>query len=329
MTAARAVLVTGASGFIGSHLTRLLVGRGAEVHAVTSSVSSIWPDRLRDLRDRVRLHEANLTDRTAMHRLARDVRPSIVFHLGAYTHVGKSWARIDECVQTNVQGTVNLLQALDAVGYDRFVNVGTSEIYGAIDVPFHEDDHPRPVSPYAVSKHAAEQFCRLGHSSYGWPIVRVRPFNAYGPAQSPDRIVPEVVVRGLLGQPLPMTSGDQTREFNHVEDLAEGLLAAGTAEGVDGQLINLGGGQEVAIRDLASRILALAGSEVVPDFGALPERPVEIRRMRADASRARRLLGWQPRQDLDTGLARTIEWYRDELASRPDSPFVPGFARGS
>lgn len=329
MTSGRIVLVTGASGFIGSHLTRLLVDRGAEVHAITSSVSSIWPDRLRDLRGRVQLHEANLTDRTATNRLARHVRPSIVFHLGAYTHVGKSWARIDECVQTNVQGTVNLLQALDAAGYDRFVNVGTSEIYGPIDVPFHEDDHPRPVSPYAVSKHAAEQFCRLGHSSYGWPIVRVRPFNAYGPAQSPDRIVPEVVVRGLLGQPLPMTSGDQTREFNHVEDLAEGLLAAGTTDGVDGQLINLGGGEEVAIRDLATRILALAGSDVVPDLGALPERPVEIRRMRADASRARRLLGWQPRHDLDTGLARTIDWYRGELANRPDSPFVPGFARGS
>lgn len=329
MTAGRVVLVTGASGFIGSHLSRLLVDRGAEVHAVTSSVSSIWPDRLRDLRGRVRLHEANLTDRTAMDRLVRDVRPSIVFHLGAYTHVGKSWARIDECVQTNVQGTVNLLQALDAVGYDRFVNVGTSEIYGAIDVPFHEDDHPRPVSPYAVSKHAAEQFCRIGHASYGWPIVRVRPFNAYGPAQSPDRIVPEVVVRGLLGQPLPMTSGEQTREFNHVEDLAEGLLAAGTADGVEGQLINLGGGEEVAIRDLATRILTLAGSEVVPDLGALPERPVEIRRMRADASRARRLLGWQPRHDLDTGLARTIDWYRAELANRPDSPFIPGFAHGS
>lgn len=329
MTTGRVVLVTGASGFIGSHLSRLLVDQGAEVHAVTSSVSSIWPDRLRHLRGRVRLHEANLTDRTAMDRLARDVRPSIVFHLGAYTHVGKSWARIDECVQTNVQGTVNLLQALDAVGYDRFVNVGTSEIYGAIDVPFHEDDHPRPASPYAVSKHAAEQFCRIGHASYGWPIVRVRPFNAYGPAQSPDRIVPEVVVRGLLGQPLPMTSGEQTREFNHVEDLAEGLLAAGTADGVEGRLINLGGGEEVAIRDLATRILTLAGSDVVPDLGALPERPVEIRRMRADASRARRLLGWQPRHDLDTGLARTIDWYRAELANRPDSPFIPGFAHGS
>ena len=322
------VLVTGASGFIGSHLTRRLVARGADVHGLTSTVSSIYPDRLRDVRGDITLHEANLMDRTAVEKLVRQVRPQVVLHLGAYTHVGKSWNRIDECVQANVQGTVNLLEALADTGYERFVNTGTSEIYGAIDVPFHEDDCPHPVSPYAVSKYSAEMFCRLGVESHGWPIVMVRPFNAYGPAQSPDRIVPEVILRGLRGDPLPMTAGTQTREFNYVEDIADGFVAAATADGVEGALVNLGCGEEVAIRDLAARILEVMGSDVRPEFGALPDRPIEIWRMCCDATRARELLGWQPTHSLEDGLARTIDWYREELERRPDSPFIPGFARG-
>ena len=342
--AGRRVLVTGGSGFIGSHLTAALVDVGAEVHVLTSSVSSVYPHRLTGLRSAIALHEGNLTDRTAMRALVRDARPEVVFHLAAYTHVGKSWNRIDECIQTNVQGTVNLLEALDGAssgsragsggrsgsgsGWSRLVNTGTSEIYGAIDVPFHEDDRPAPVSPYAVSKHAAEEFCRLGVTARGWPIVRVRPFNAYGPGQSPDRVIPEVIVRALRGERLPMTSGTQTREFNHVSDLVEGLLLAGVVPDVDGALLNLGNGEEVAIADLVRTLLAVLGDPIEAELGALPERPIEIRRMCADASRARELLGWSPRVSLRDGLAATVEWYRAELTD-PSSPFVPGAAHGT
>lgn len=324
--AASRVLVTGGSGFIGSHLTRRLVGIGADVHVLTSAVSSVYPTRLTELRGAITLHEGNLTDRTAMQRLAADVRPDVVFHLAAYTHVGKSWQRIDECVQSNVQGTINLLQALDRVGYQRFVNTGTSEIYGAIDVPFHEDDRPMPVSPYAVSKHSAEMFCRVGWQSHGWPIVRLRPFNAYGPAQSPDRIVPEVITRALTGQRLRMTSGTQTREFNYVEDLVDGFVRAATVPGIEGELINLGCGRDVSIAELARTLLALMGDPIEPELGALPDRPVEIWAMRADAGRAEELLDWTPVHSLEEGLERTIAWYRRELEERPASPFLPGIA---
>lgn len=323
----RRVLVTGASGFIGSHLTAALVALGADTHVLTSAVSSVYPHRLRTLRDQVTTHEGNLTDAVAMKALVRDARPEVVFHLGAYTHVGKSWSRIDECIQTNVQGTVNLLQALDGSGYARFVNTGTSEIYGAIEVPFHEDDHPQPVSPYAVSKYAAEMYARLGAEAQGWPVVRVRPFNAYGPAQTPDRVVPEIVVRALRGQPLRMTRGTQTRELNHVADLVDGFLLAAVVPGIEGGLFNLGCEQEVSIAELATTILALLDDPVEAELGALPERPIEIPRMFCDATRAREQLGWAPRRSLRDGLADTILWYRAELARDPESPFVPGFDR--
>jgi nucleoside-diphosphate-sugar epimerase len=320
--AGRRILVTGASGFIGSHLTRRLVAERAEVHALTSSVSSVYPTRLLDLRDHITLHETGLTDRGALEQLADSVHPEYVLHLGAYTHVGKSWQRIDECIQANVQGTVNLLLALAPHGYERFVNTGTSEIYGDVEVPFREDGPVHPISPYSVSKQAAEQYCQLFSEARGWPIVRVRPFNAYGPAQSPDRIIPEIIGRGLQRRPLLMTMGLQTREFNYVEDLADGFIRLLVTPGIDGELFNLGCGQEVSMRELATRILSLLGDPVTPEFGALPARPTEIPRMFADASKARRVLGWEPRVSLDEGLARTIEWFRGELAGGGSS-FAP------
>lgn len=261
-------------------------------------------------------------DRGAMDTLARTAKPSYVFHLGAYTHVGKSWQRIDECIQANIQGTMNLLQALADQGYERFVNTGTSEIYGDIDVPFREEAVVNPISPYSVSKYAAERFCRLFARAYGWPIVMLRPFNAYGPAQSPDRVIPEIIVRALRKEELKMTQGRQTREFNYVEDLADGFVKAATAPDVDGEVFNIGCGEEISMRDVATTILDVMGNPIEPQFGALPERPTEIMRMFCDSTKARERFGWAPQHSLRDGLAKTIEWYRRELET-PGSPFVP------
>lgn len=314
------VLVTGASGFLGSHLTARLLDEGATVHALTSAVSSVYPQRLLPLRDRITLHEGSLADRSAMDALAAQARPQLVFHLGAYTHVGKSWQRVDECVQVNVQGTVNLLQALAPLGVEKFVYTGTSEIYGDVDVPFREDGPVNPISPYSVSKYAGERYCRMFHQGRGWPVVMVRPFNAYGPAQSPDRVIPEIIVRALRGQPLLMTQGRQTREFNYAADIAAGFLAAGL-RGQPGRLYNLGCGQEVSMAELATTVLGLMGDPIEAQLGALPDRPTEIWRMYADASRAREELGWTPEVTLAEGLRRTIAWYTAEL-SRDQSSFA-------
>lgn len=314
-------LVTGASGFIGSHLVRRLVADGVEVHALTSATSSVYGVRLVPVREQITVHEGSLADRSAMDALAGAVRPTHVFHLGAYTHVGKSWQRVDECIQVNVQGTVNLLQALERIGYRRFVNVGTSEIYGDVPAPFREDQPVRPISPYAASKYGAECFARVLHQGRGAPIVFLRPFNAYGPAQSTDRVIPEIIVRALRGEPVRMTQGRQTREFNYVADLVDAMVRAAATDGVEGELFNLGCGEDVAVRDVASTVLAMLGNPVEAHFGALPERPTEIWTMRSDSRRAVDRLGWKPQHSLSDGLAKTIAWYRRELAD-PASPFA-------
>ena len=307
----RRVLVTGGSGFIGSHLVRRLLREEATVFAMTSSVSSVLPVRLAEVAGDVTIVEANVTDRSSMEHVARQVQPEIVFNLAAFTHVGKSFQRVDENIQTNIQGTVNLLQALDGA-YRRFVYVGTSEIYGDVPVPFREDGPVNPVSPYAVAKYAGERFCRMFQRAYGWPITCIRPFNAYGPWQTPDRVIPEMILCALRKAPIAMTEGLQTREFNFVEDLADGLVRAATAS-ADGEVINLGCGREISMRDLAVLVLELMGNPVEARFGAIPHRPTEIWRMYADANKARELLGWAPRHTLEEGLRATIDWYRSEL----------------
>jgi UDP-glucose 4-epimerase len=314
------VLVTGASGFIGSNVVRKLVDDGAEVHALTSTVSAVYPVRLVDLRDRITMHEGNLIDRSAMDSVVDKARPEYVLHLGAFTHVGKSWQRVDECIQANVQGTVNLLQALARYDYRRFVYTGTSEIYGDIEVPFCEDALVNPISPYSVSKYAGERYCRMFHQGYGWPIVMLRPFNAYGPGQTPDRVIPEIIVRALRRQELKMTQGYQTREFNFVEDIAEGFVLAAVTPGVEGEVLNLGCGEELSMRHVAQTILDLMGNPIEAQFGALPERPTEIHRMYSDSTKAREALGYSPKHSLAEGLQKTIAWYTDQL-NDAGSPF--------
>lgn len=306
------VLVTGASGFIGSHVVRRLLESGADVYAMSPSVSSVYPVRLAEVAADITHIEANITDRAAMDYVATTIEPRYIVHLAAFTHVGKSFHRVDENVQTNIQGTVNLLQAF--VGrYERFVYTGTSEIYGDIPAPFSEDAHVNPVSPYSVAKYSGELYCRMFHQAYDWPIVCLRPFNTYGPWQTPDRVIPEIILTALRGGELKMTEGRQTREFNFATDIADGFVKALDAPDVEGQVINLGCGEDVAIRDLATTILDLMGNPIEPKFGALEHRPTEIWRMHCDNTRARELLGWAPKVSLEEGLRRTIDWYGEEL----------------
>jgi len=273
----------------------------------------VYPVRLVDIRDRITLYGGNLNDSGAMASVVERCDPQIVFHLGAYTHVGKSWDRIDECVQTNIHGSVNLLQALARSNYERFVYTSTSEVYGDVAVPFREDALVDPLSPYSVSKYAGERFCRMLHRGRSWPIVVVRPFNAYGPAQSPDRIIPEIIVKALRRERLAMTEGRQTREFNYVDDLTDGFVRAATVAGIEGEVFNIGGGEEISMRDLAVTILELMGDPITPEFGALANRPTEIWSMRSDVTKATQRLGLPPARPLREGLERTISWYRREL----------------
>lgn len=311
----RRVLVSGGSGFIGSHLVRALLTAGADVTVLVRYGDPVRNSRLRELWSDVAIVEGDLRNRGALREALRG-RPEVVFHLAAYNHVGQSHVQVEECFDVNAKGTANLLdECRDAA---RFVHVSSSEVYGRQSrVPFDESLAPEPLSPYAVTKLAGEQYCRLKQGRPGGPeVVVLRPFNAYGPGQSAKAVIPELIMAGLAGRPLRISSGRQTREFDHVQDLVAGLVAAGRVSPAPSGVLNLASGHEISILELATRVRELTGCRSPLEVGALPDRPGEIWRMSGDGRRAHAELGWQPQVPFEAGLRETVDWYRSD-AGRP------------
>ena len=305
-------LVTGATGFIGSHLTRRLVAKGVDVHVFVRPGSDTW--RLNDVWFRVHVHRGDLASYEDVHRVVRAVRPDTIFHLGSYVNVKRSLEDVDEVNRVIIGGTTNLIRAvLSEVPECFFINTGTCEEYGDGPVPFREDQLPRPVSPYSAAKTAATFFTMMAHKSLGLHAVTIRPFLTYGPAQQPLRLIPQAILAGLLKREFKMTPGEQTREFNYVADIVEGYLEVARRPEVAGEIINLGNGKEVQIREVVRLIFDLMGNPIEPQIGALPYRPGETWHFYSDPSKAKRLLEWYPTTSLEEGLRRTIAWYERHL----------------
>jgi nucleoside-diphosphate-sugar epimerase len=304
------ILVTGGSGFIGSHLIKRLVQMDTEVYVLTRSRSIIDNTRLRDVWKSLKIVNADIRNFDSL-SLLRKVEPEIIFHLAAYHHVGDSFTHFSEALDTNCLGTANLLEALD--DYEHFIYTSTSEVYGfQSSVPFKEEMTPHPISPYAVGKYSGELYCLMKYQM-GYPITVLRPFNAYGPYQSVEAIIPEIMLDCLLERPIKVTEGKQTREFNYIDDLIDGFILAAQAKVAVGEIINLGNGQETSIRDLILKIIKLTNSKSKALFGALPYRPTEIWRMFCDNTKAKKILNWSPKIGLDEGLSKTIRWFQDNL----------------
>ncbi|HEX3559057.1 MAG TPA: GDP-mannose 4,6-dehydratase [Pyrinomonadaceae bacterium] len=305
------VLVTGGSGFIGSHLVHRLRADGSEV-AVTVRYGNVMKnERLRDCWDDIRIIEADLRNRGALAFGVREFKPEVVFHLAAYNHVGQSFVQVEECFDVNAKGTANLLDTCGDA--EKFVYMSTSEVYGhQTEVPFRETMCPEPISPYAITKYAGELYCRMKQRiGGGVSVVILRPFNTFGPYQSAKAVIPELIIDCLRGNPIRTTGGEQTREFNYVENIVDGLVSAAAHEGQVDDVMNLASGEEVSIRDLVGKIAGLTNSSSEIEIGALPYRPTEIWRMFADSARARATLGWRPKINLDEGLKKTVEWFRE------------------
>lgn len=316
------VLVTGGAGFIGSHLVKRLLAEGADVSVQVKYNSVIDNVRLAPVWHDIRPLEADLRNPDSLAQIRR-LAPELVYHLAAYNHVGDSFLHVVEAIDSNGKGSVNLLDAYE--GYERFVYVSSSEVYGyQTEVPFRETSMPAPLSPYAVGKYTGELYARLKWRSLHRPVVILRPFNAYGPYQSARAVVAEVVMTCLQQKPLVTTSATQTRDFNFVENLVDGFVLAGTVSGIEGETFNIGSGRDISIRDLVHRIRDVSGSRSEIRIGGLPDRDGEIMRMCADSTRARDVLGWSQAVDLDAGLRLTVEWYREYLHvfESADSPLL-------
>lgn len=316
------VLVTGAGGFIGSHLAEALVEAGAEVTAfVHYNALGVrgWLDRSPHAAD-MRCIAGDIADPDSVADAVTDME--FVFHLAALIPIPYSYRAPRSYIRTNIEGTVNVLQAARQHGVGRIVHTSTSEVYGtARTVPIAETHPLQGQSPYSASKIGADKMAEAFHASFGVPVVTVRPFNTFGPRQSARAVIPTIILQLLSGGTVRLGSLVPTRDLNFVANTAEGFICAATAPNVEGRTVNLGSGREISIGDLAALIARLMDRPLRVETGEERLRPEnsEVNRLLADATLAHELLGWQSEIDLEEGLRRTIAWVadnRDHFAGR-------------
>jgi NAD dependent epimerase/dehydratase len=317
------VLVTGAGGFIGSHLAERLVELGASTRAMVrynSAGARGWLEGSA-FRDELEIVASDVTDADGVRTAMRGV--DAVFHLAALIGIPYSYDAPRSYVRTNVEGTLNVLQASRDEGVERVVHTSTSEVYGtALRVPIDEEHPLQGQSPYSASKIGADKMAEAFHRSFELPVVVVRPFNTFGPRQSARAVIPTIISQLLAGaDELRLGNLAPTRDFNYVQNTVDGFVAAAEHPAAVGEVINLGTGREISIGDLVTSLMDVIGRQVRVIEEVPRVRPCnsEVERLLADVGKAARLLDWTPRVTLEQGLRATIEWIASHQGRyRPD-----------
>jgi len=307
------VLVTGAGGFIGSHLVEKLAISGASVRAFVRYNSRGDPGLLSmlpiDILDNLEIIAGDLRDLPAVLSASRDV--NIIFHLGALIAIPYSYKHPVEVVESNVLGTMNVLLAGREYEVERIVHTSSSEVYGsALRVPIDETHPLQGQSPYSASKIGADKLAESFNCAYDLPVVTLRPFNTYGPRQSDRAVIPSIIIQAIKQKKIYLGNLDAYRDFTYVSDTVEGFLCAAQTTSIEGKTINLGVGSEIRILELANEIISILGKHVDIEVETERLRPPnsEVTRLLSDNRLAKELLGWTPQVSLRDGLIKTIEW---------------------
>ena len=312
----KTVLVTGAGGFIGSHLTERLVALGAHVRALVRYNSSNawgWLDRSA-VQPHVEVLLGDVCDAEYMRQAMQGI--DTVFHLAALIAIPYSYQAPRSYVRTNVEGTLNVLQAARDADVRLVVHTSTSEVYGTAHYVPIDEAHPlQGQSPYAASKIGADKLAEAFYLSFGLPVAVIRPFNTFGPRQSARAVIPTIITQALTQPEIQLGNLTPRRDLNYVADTVEGFIRMAECPAAIGQVINIGSGREISIGDLAHTILELVGRDkpILCDEQRVRPAPSEVERLCADNRRAQALLGWQPHYTLHDGLARTIAWVEENL----------------
>lgn len=289
-------LVTGGAGFIGYHLCRKLAGEGWEVHA-----TSRHPQQNDDTT--VTWWQADLADAAETSRIFRTLKPSIVYHLAGSVGAGPAANLVLPTYHSLLTSSVNLLLAAQEAGCRRIILAGsfTEPLPGAVN--------PTPGSPYAAAKWASTGYGRMFHALYGAPVVNLRPFMTYGPAQNPAKLIPTVIASLLRNESPKLSSGRITADWVYISDIVDAFAAAASTPALEGATLDLGTGRLTSVRAVIEELVSIVGNGIEPLFGALPDRPAE-NEIAADTAPAAARLGWQATTSLNEGLRKTIEWYR-------------------
>lgn len=293
------ILVTGASGFIGSRLCDRLYNNGAEVHAISRTIQT-------SDHSSVRWWQGNLEDIAVVRQILRSVQPDVIFHLASYVAGSRNLELVLPTFHSNLASTVNLLAVASEISCHRIV------LIGSLEEP-QPDSNPTPCSPYAAAKWASSAYGRMFYQLYQTPVVIARLFMVYGCGQKDlNKLIPYVTLSLLQGQPPQLASGQRLVDWIYIDDVINGLLAAAVTPDVEGCTVDLGSGILTPIHAIVQQLVELINAQVTPLFGALPDRPLEQVRV-ANTADTYAKLGWQPLVSLEEGLQLTVDWYKSQL----------------
>lgn len=307
------VLVTGADGFIGSHLTELLVREGYQVKALSQYNSFNYWGWLEDVDclDKIEVLNGDVRDPHYCKHITKDV--DVIFHLAALIAIPYSYVAPDSYVDTNIKGTLNICQAALENGVKRVIHTSTSEVYGTAQyVPINEEHPLQPQSPYSASKIAADAMAMSFYNAFDLPVTVARPFNTYGPRQSARAVIPTIISQIASGmKQIKLGDVSPTRDFNYVEDTCRGFLALANCEAAVGQTVNIASNYEISVGHTLNVIRELMDSEVefITDEQRLRPGKSEVFRLWGDNTRIRELTGFAPQHDIRAGLQKTIDWF--------------------
>lgn len=314
----KSILVTGAGGFIGSHLVERLVQSGALVRAFVRYTSRADTGLLRlaspEIASKITLIGGDLRDDDAVRKAVKDC--DYVFHLGALIAIPYSYLHPVEVAQTNLMGTLNVLMACRDYGVQRLIHTSTSEVYGTALTEKISETHPlQAQSPYSASKIGADKLAESFYCSYDLPVVTVRPFNTYGPRQSARAVIPTIITQALAHKTIRLGNLHTVRDFTYVSDTVNGFMRAAVADKVEGGSFNLGTGSAIEIGELAELVIKKVGVgvQVEVDENRLRPQKSEVRRLLSDNSLALKHLGWRPEISFDAGIEKTIDWIKQNL----------------
>lgn len=320
----KSVLVTGAGGFIASHLVERLVAEGARVRAFVRYNSRNDPGMLRlipaDAFSQIEIMQGDLRDNEAVRNAVKGV--DTIFHLGALIAIPYSYVNPREVIDVNVMGTLNVLMAARDSGTRRVVHTSTSEVYGTAQYVPIDEKHPlQGQSPYSASKIGADRIAESFYRSFDVPVTTLRPFNTFGPRQSARAVIPTIITQALTRDEVKLGSLEPSRDFTFVADTVEGFLRVASADNALGEEINLGNDNTIRIGDLAEKIFSIIGKtpKLIADLQRVRPGKSEVMKLWASNQKAKELIGWEPRVSLDEGLRLTVEWISSHLdLYRPD-----------
>lgn len=307
------ILITGGAGFIGANFVYKFQELGCEVHVIDKREANFW--RLDKIKSKININLVDLTKKDQVEKVINKIKPEIILHFATYGAYQAKQQDVDKTININLLGAINLIEACREVGFECFINTSSSSEYGIKDKPMKENDLLEPDNLYGVTKVATTLYCQNIAKKFNLPIITMRLFSVYGYFEEKERLIPTIINSFLQNKELELSSPNSVRDFIFIEDIMEAyLLAIENIESIKGEIFNLGAGKQSKISEVVEIVKKNINSYVKIKYGKVKISQTEPQLWVADNSKARKILKWQPRNDLDTGIKKNIKWFKDNLS---------------